>query len=216
MWPALIGLLASLIGSWGGAKIANRVNRKNTIADKMSQMNDQNNPNAIKGIRGDWTSPKGGPVQMPLYDEFQQQGLQNLYNMGMEGLKNTPIDFGPIKEATMQDYRNNIIPELMERFSNSNQQSSGLFNALTEGSKGLETTLAGMQNDYNQNALNRYTNMITGSMTPMYENIYRAPQPTGLQTGAMKLLEYGLPAGGAVLGGWMGGRALGQAMKPKG
>jgi len=200
--PYLGTAAAGLFSGWAGQKIANKGQGKPTINQRMKSLG---NNSDIPGIRGN-TGPEGGPLQFPLYSPEQMAQQSQLGQMGMEGLKNNPFDFGPIKSATMNDYYSHLMPQLLERFAGlgGNQNSSGLLNSLSESGESLQTKLAAMEQDYRSQAGDRYLKMFNQGNQPQYENMILSPQPSTGRAAFNKALEYGVPALATFGGAYMG------------
>lgn len=134
MDPITIAAILGLIGAVGGAGINAWGNsRKNSERQK-----DVNSP----------------------YGKESTDTLQELLKGGTEGIKNTPLDFGPIREATMARYNNEVVPSLAQRFTSDlgqGQSSSGFLGSMFGGQADLQQQLAGQEQLFNQD---KYKNLL--------------------------------------------------------
>jgi hypothetical protein len=220
MVGALAGILASLVASYAGSKIANRVNRSTqsspSIAQRMQNMNNNTSNSAVSGIKGN-TGPEGGPLQFPLYSPEQMARQEQTGKMGQEGLQKDPFNFAPIKAATMEDYYQNLMPQLMERLAGlgGNQNDSGILNTLGQSGISLERQLAGDEQKYNQMSGDRYLQMFDQGNKPQYENMMLSPQPSSIRNVMNKAFQYGVPAAATLGGAYMnyqGNQSLAQSL----
>lgn len=123
----------------------------------------------------------GAPAQTQQFSRFkpgQEQLMQGVGQMGQQGLQNTSLDFGPIAQAARARFSSQTLPALAERFAGAGAVGgSGWRNALSSAQAGLETNLAGMEQEFNQGNINQYLQMLQLGLTPSFENIYMSGQP---------------------------------------
>ena len=149
------------------------------------------------------TQQNASPLGTPTFQSVPQQGnawsgydpqvmtsspytgnQQNLMNMlaqtGMQGLQSGRMpggfDFGPIKQAYEQNYRQNIMPSIAERFASLGGEgaagSSGFKASMIGGENQLQTQLAGMQSQYMQQMLPQLLQILMMGLRPQYEQQY--------------------------------------------
>jgi hypothetical protein len=202
--PALVSAIAGMVGSSVGNKIGQSKNP--TIADRMKQMNTsqtggQNMPQTF----GDWSGKTGGPVGIANYNTEQQGMQKEIGQMGMEGLRDNNFDFGPIKDATMQDFYQNFLPHMQSRFTGmeGDQRSSGYMNMIGGAGKGLEAQLAAMQQQYGQSEQQNYQKQVEFGNKPQWDMKFRERQP-----GIAESLATGFGPAALTVAGTMGAAAL--------
>lgn len=113
------------------------------------------------------------PTQTP-------QGM-NLLNMlmqrGGQGVQNMPTpQFGPIKQAYEQNYRQNVMPSIAERFAGLGGEgaagSSGFKASMLGAENQLQTQLAGMEQGFNQQNLAQLMQMLQLGLQPQFQSMY--------------------------------------------
>lgn len=116
-------------------------------------------------------------LQVPNQTEEGRNVLNKLLQQGIAGLQNQGRpDFGPIKEAYEQNYRQNVMPSIAERFASLGGGAAGSsgFKASMLGAEGnLQQQLAGMEKQYNQQDFMNLLNMLSMGLQPQYEYMYQ-------------------------------------------
>ena len=161
----------------------------------------QSNQNNSSG--GFFGSNPAKNVQLDRFKPQQSQGLDTLLQRGLSGMENMQspsqaqgINFDPIRQQARKRYNEETVPSLYERFTSmgsSGQNSSAFQNALAGSASDLETNLAaleaqfGMQNKQlglqeQGQEFNQLMQMISGGLTPQFENIYQ-PERGGFGQG---------------------------------
>jgi hypothetical protein len=114
----------------------------------------------------------------------QQAILQLLQQLGIQGLQNPYAGFEPIAQQAQNQFNQQTVPTLAERFSSlgSNNISSPAFaSQLGQAGAGLSTDLAAMQSGYGQQNIQQLLQMLQLGLQPQSENIFRPGQPGVLQ-----------------------------------
>lgn len=105
------------------------------------------------------------------------QLLNMLMSRGSQGMQNMPApQFGPIKQAYEQNYRQNVMPSIAERFAGLGGEgaagSSGFKASMLGAENQLQTQLAGMEQGFNQQNLAQLMQMLGMGLQPQFENMY--------------------------------------------
>lgn len=132
---------------------------------------------------------EGQTLQTQRFGPEQLQALQQLLQQGIGGLQQQQqFDFAPIAQQAREQFSQQTVPSLAERFTAlGGQRSSAFPQALGQAGANLESNLAaqgaqfGMQG---QDQQNRFLMSLLGlGLTPQFENAYKPGTP-GL-TGAL-------------------------------
>lgn len=124
----------------------------------------------------------GGTMhQFPTQTPQGMQYLQGLLNMSSRGLAGMPSpQFGPIKQAYEENYRQNVIPSLAARFASLGGEgaagSSGFKASMLGAENQLQTQLAGMENQFNQQNLLNLLKMGQLGLTPQFQTAFQEPE----------------------------------------
>ena len=161
------------------------------------------------GIPGIRTQDLGGNKnpqlsQVPTQTPQGMQALEMLLRQGMQGIQNMPQpQFGPIREATEQNFQQNELPSIAERFAALGEgagSSSGFRNTMQSAQQGLHTQLAGMEQQFNQQNLSQLMSMLGMGLTPQHENFYQPRQQSWWEN-LLGGLGGGIGSAGTALGG---------------
>jgi len=205
MWPLVVPIvsaLASLAASWGGQKIADRSARKNNLSNKMNALSEkQNAASSIPGARGAWGTEKGGLGQAPLMEPWAQSGMKDIFDMGLKGLQDKPFDFEPIREKGMKHFYEEILPGIANKFASieGDQRSSSYLSSLYGAGEKFGVDMAALEQDYRNQAGDRYINMAKMGSAPQYENMYITAQPSGKTAFGQNIVEKGVPLAADVI-----------------
>ena len=163
------------------------------------------------GISGVKTYDLGGNknpqlAQVPNQTPQGQQALQMLLSQGMQGIQGMPKpQFGPIRQAYEQDFRQNGLPSIAERFAALGEgagSSSGFRNTMQSAEAGLHTQLAGMEQQFNQQNMSQLLQMLGLGLTPQNETFYQPRQKSWWEN-MLSGLGSGIgSAGTTALGNW--------------
>jgi len=131
----------------------------------------------------------GSPMrsnQLALYTPEAQQMMSNAMRTGFEGLKQ--FDFEPIRQQAMQNYQQNIVPGLAERFTSmGGRRSSGFQQALGASGANLMSNLAALEEDYNVQRQPMFQDLMKMGMQQQWENVV-SPETTGFGAEFLKNL----------------------------
>ena len=215
MIPALLmQLLPSLISAGGMMGAAGINSMGNKGGGSMGGMQQQQR-GGIPGIRTQDLGGNKNPqlAQVPTQTPQGQQALQMLLSQGMQGIQGMPKpQFGPIREAYEQDFKQNGLPSIAERFAALGEgagSSSGFRNTMQSAEANMHTQLAGMEQQFNQQNLSQLMQMLGLGLTPQHETFYQPRQPQWWE-GLLGGLGQGIGALGASygatkLGNWAAG-----------
>jgi len=153
------------------------------------------------------------PEQKRALSEYFSQGIDKnpLYSSGssyLQGLlSNSPDAFSAFEAPYLQNFEQNIIPSIAERFAGMGtgagaSSSSALYNSLAQAGRSLQTDLAGLRSGLQMQALPQalgyaqqpYSNKLAGIGTRSFENMYQ-PGNTGLIGGIASGLSGGIGTG---------------------
>lgn len=124
----------------------------------------------------------GGVEQYSTVTPELQNALQYLYQLGVQGLENPYAGFAPIAQQARNQFSQQTIPSLAERFTsmgNSSLSSPAFASQLGQAGAGLEQELAAMQAGYGQQNLQQALQLLQLGLQPQSENVYR-PKELGL------------------------------------
>lgn len=128
---------------------------------------------------------KGGVEQYSTVTPEQQSILQLLQQLGVQGLQNPSAGFEPIAQQARNDFNQQTVPSLAERFSsmgNSSLSSPAFASQLGQAGAGLESELAAMQAGYGQQNMQQILQLLQLGLQPQSENVFR-PRENGLIQG---------------------------------
>lgn len=151
------------------------------------------------------------------YNPNQNQALDFLLNRGQQGFMNPGQGFQPIADNARNQFMQQTVPGLAERFASTGGalSSPGFAQQLGAAGAGLESNLASQQAQFGQNEISQLMQMLQLGIQPRTENFFQEEQPGfGSTAGAGLLGAMGsaapmLAAAGPV--GWgtaAGGTAL--------
>jgi hypothetical protein len=131
------------------------------------------------------------------YEPQQVNNLNQLAQMGMEGLKNNPFNFGAIEDQARKNFNTKTVPTIANRFlAGDTRNSSGFQEALGSSSADLENYLAQLKNQYGQQEFDRAMQMLGIGLQPQ-SSLYTKPGKEGAVSGILK-------AGGTALSAYLG------------
>lgn len=124
----------------------------------------------------------------------QQQASSQVLQQALSGLQDTDrTSFEPIAQQARQQFQEETVPSIAERFSQFNGQRSGAFQqALGQSGAQLESSLAGQQAQFNQQNMQQLMQLLNQGLQPQFE--------AGIQQGS----PGALPALGGVAGETLG------------
>lgn len=150
----------------------------------------QKYPNAkFPRLRNWWEGVKeGGGKALGTPDQIQQHSLvtpeqqnilQYLQQLGVQGLQNPYGGFAPIAQQATNQFYQQTVPTLAERFTSmgNGALSSPLFaSQLGQAGAGLQSDLASQQAQYGQQNIQQLLQMLQLGLNPQVENIFRPAQ----------------------------------------
>lgn len=123
---------------------------------------------------------KGGVKQSPTLNPEQMNILQFLLQQGQQGLQNPSAGFGPIARQARNQFSQQTIPSLAERFTsmgNNSLSSPAFASQLGQAGAGLEEALAALQSQYGQQNQQHALSMLALGLSPSFQNFYQGSQP---------------------------------------
>lgn len=120
--------------------------------------------------------------QVPTVSPEQKSLLQYLQQLGIQGLENPYGGFAPIAQQSINQFNQETVPGLAERFTSmgNGSLSSPLFaSQLGQAGAGLHQDLAAQQAQYGQQNIGQILQMLQLALNPQSENIFR-PGQSGL------------------------------------
>ena len=123
---------------------------------------------------------EGGVQQAQTLNPQQQSILQFLLQMGQSGLQNPQQGFAPIAQQARDQFNQQTVPSLAERFSsmgNNALSSPSFVSQLGQAGAGLEGNLAALQSQYGQQNQQNAMQMLALGLSPSFQNFYQASQP---------------------------------------
>ena len=122
----------------------------------------------------------------------------------LSGLQNPTAGFQPQADLARQQFQQNTIPTLAERFSglgSGSQRSSAFAGELGQAGAGLESQLAALGSQYGLQQQGLLQNLLGLGLTPQKEHFYKPGEEGALSRG----LGIAANFGGQALGGYLGG-----------
>ena len=141
----------------------------------------------------------GQPAQAHQLDIFrpeQQTMLNQLAQMGMQGMQNPTQAFQPIAQQAQNRFMQQTVPLLSERFTSGTggrMSSPSFASILGQAGAGLQSDLAGQEAQFGQNQLSALLPLLQLGLQPQFQY-----QNTEAQGGALAPI---LAALGAAMGG---------------
>ena len=163
--------IGTALGAGGGALLSSLLGGKSSRSSQPTyggyngQMQPQQGYNTQGHNTQGYNTPMGGyrsmqmpggsqMIQTPRFEQNQMDMISQMLSGGGAGMQNLPsADFGPIKSMYEQNFQQNTIPGIMERFSGmgaGGQRSSAFEQALGGAGAQMNTQLAGMEQMFNQ------------------------------------------------------------------
>jgi len=214
--PGIGTALGAGAGSLIGSLFGGRSSRNNLGSPQNPQLMNNQGGYQFQEMPGGSTA-----VREPRFEGDQLQILKQLLPQAFQGMQGLPggdqlpqASFGPIKEAAMSDFYQNIVPGIAERFTGAGaggQRSSAFQQSLGGAGAGLAQRLAGMEQGFNVQQrgqalqergqdISRLLSMLQLGLQPRSQTHYTDPQPS-LFGGLMGGLGQGLGTAGSIIGG---------------
>jgi hypothetical protein len=141
--------------------------------------------NFLQGGRNFLLGNPGGVEQYSTVTPNQQNILALLQQLGVEGLENIYSGFEPIEQQARNNFSQQTVPSIAERFSSlgNNALTSPTFaTQVGQAGAGLESELAAMKAGYGQQNLQNILQLLQLGLQPQSENVFR-PRENGLLQG---------------------------------
>ena len=123
---------------------------------------------------------KGGVKQAQNYNPQQQQILSMLLGQGQKNLQNPYAGFEDIANYSNNQFNQNIVPSIAERFTsmgNNALSSPNLYSQLGQAGRGLGDTLAMQRQQYGQQNQQNALSQLSLGLSPTFQNYYQQSQP---------------------------------------
>ncbi len=125
--------------------------------------------------------------QIQNFSPEQQSIMQLLQQLGVFGLQNPSAGFEPIEQQAINQFHQQTVPSLAERFTsmgNNSLSSPAFASQLGQAGAGLSGDLAAQRAQYGQQNIQQILQMLQMGLQPQFENIHR-PQSNGLVQNAI-------------------------------
>lgn len=128
------------------------------------------------------------------YGQNQQQGFNQLLQMGMENQQNPYAGFEPIRQQIYDQFYNTILPRLTEQFGSTGGAASSpqFAQTLRSGGQSLANMIGAHQQQYGQQNREFGLRQAQLGLTPQYENSYIPGQEGFISSVANRTLPLGL------------------------
>lgn len=187
-----------LANTGGGIQALNAVPTGNVFGANQQMNARQQYPNAkFPRARQGWEKVKTGLFGSPEAIENvstvtpEQQGImQLLQQLGVYGLQNPYEGFEGIENQARNQFNQQTVPSLAERFTSMGQNSlssPAFASQLGQAGAGLESDLAAQKAQFGQQNMQQILQMLQLGLNPQSENIFR-PQQNGLAQNAILTL----------------------------
>lgn len=110
--------------------------------------------------------------QTPRFTQTQERAFNQLLQQGLGGLQNPQEGFAPISNLARQQFMNQTVPSLAERFtagSGGALSSPAFASQLGAAGSDLESNLAALGAQYGQNNQQNLLRMISMGLTPQFD-----------------------------------------------
>lgn len=157
---SLFALISSLIG--GAGALANTIN-----SGKRNRQQPMQGGQAPEGV-----------LQIPRFNQQQNDALMQLLSMGLQGYQRNPASFAPIAQNAQNRFSNEVIPSLAERFGGLNSRRSGAFEGVLSGAqRQLQENLGAQEQGFNQQNRGQLLQLLQLGLQSPFESIYKKRQP---------------------------------------
>src|SRR5678816_3229357 len=138
--------------------------------------------------------------QVQRYTPQQTGGINQSLNMALQGLQNPTAGFQPIEQQAREQFRQQTIPSIAERFTSMGAQRSSAFpQLLSQAGAGLESNLAGMKSQYGLQNKSQLMQLLGLGLTPQFDTVQHGETGgliqallSALAGGAGNLIPFGL------------------------
>lgn len=140
---AALGAAGPLLGqaaSWLGTQAATPIGAQ--LASGLTYAGGSYLGNKLGGLFGGGQKPSTSQPQDPRFNQFRDQYMTQLQNPGENS------SFEPIRNQTISDFNQDILPEILSRFSNGGSRSSSYQQAGLQAGTDLASRLASMREQF--------------------------------------------------------------------
>ncbi len=140
---------------------------------------------AAAGFFANKTARKGKWEQLQRFTPQQQQYFNQAAQQGMNQIQNPYAGFQPIADQANQNFHQNIIPTLAQRFTsqtNGALSSPSFTSQLAQASAQLPGQIAALQAQYGLQNQQQGHQLLGLGLTPQFENVYNQGGPTSLSS----------------------------------
>ena len=141
--------------------------------------------------------------QLPTQTTQGANVLQQLLSMGSQGFKNPYAGFEPIAQQARNNFSQQTVPLLAERFTGigGGLSSPAFASQLGQAGAGLNANLAAQQSQYGMQNINQLLQMLQLGLTPQFQNFETKGQGGFLESIIPSLAKAGVGAAGAAATG---------------
>ncbi len=153
----------------------------------------QQGGNFFDSLKNYLLGTSGGYQQVPTLPRYQSQGLDQIFGQGLGAINNPYEGFDPLQRQTENDFFQNYVPGLAERFTaagGGGQRSSAFQGALGNAGSGLAALLNAQRSQYGMQNKQYGLNATQLGLTPQFSNEYQ-PGQEGLLEQLLPLLAQG-------------------------
>lgn len=136
----------------------------------------QNQNPAMSGL----SNLPGQFAQLQKFTPEQLNAIKQLLSGGLSQLQNPQQGFQPIEQLARNQFHQQTIPGLAERFTSLGsgaQRSSAFQGALGSAATGLESNLAALRSQYGMQNQKQGLQQLGLGLTPQFENLYFPEKP---------------------------------------
>lgn len=154
----------------------------------------------LGGLRDFFTGTPQQVHQLPTQTAQGADVLSQLLSMGSKGLQNPYAGFEPIAQQARNNFNQNTVPQLAERFTGGTGgglSSPSFASQLGQAGAGLNSNLAAQQSQYGQQNIGQLLQMLQLGLKPQFQNFETGGQGGFLQEIFPQLAKAGLGAAGS-------------------
>lgn len=172
----------------------------------------------LTGLFAGTGGKESGFQQQQRFTPEQQTALAQMLQMALGQMQNPQQGFQPIADQARQQFNQQTIPGIAERFASMGQNrptSGALMSQLGQAGAGLESQLASLGAQYGQRQQSLAHQLATLGLQPQFETAYAQREPGFGENLLMALLGSSGQIGGAAIQGKMQGDMLKNLMALK-
>lgn len=141
----------------------------------------------------------GGIEQFSTMTPDQQSIIQYLMQLSHQGLENPQAGFEPVEQQARNQFSQQTIPSLAERFTSmgaGSLSSPAFASQLGQAGAGLESDLSAQRAQYGQQNQQQMMQVLLSLLNPRSENVYRPAQGGLAQNSILSLIKSLTPSFG--------------------